>query len=457
MNPRALAICVLLGGMCCCTTRKDAASLDEPAPVPERYAHTRRSSTSPPLEAAWWRGFGSGELNGLIGQARSGSHDIAAALARVEQAWAQRRIASAALWPELSADGGITREGRLKNGTTRGGNAYAGGLAVSYEADLWGRLRAGQRSAGHQFAASVFDHDATVLLVTSETAAAWLQSVAWRDRLRLAENNLDIARKTLAFIDSRVRAGAALPQEGAQQRGLVAAQEDTLASSRIRASESDLALGLLLGQAGAAPVRAASLDNVKLPSWTAGIPSELLTRRPDLARAEAALAAAEADIHAARAALLPRLTFSAGLNVASPSTTNLFEQPLYSLASGLAAPIFQGGRLRAEVALSQARREELLANYRQAIITAFGEVEAALLLIRETETRRAPQETQLAQARRAHEISESRYRAGAETLLSLLTTQQTLFAAEESWLQWRHAQFQAILALYKSLGGGWGK
>ncbi len=457
MNPRHAILCILIvGGLSACAAWREPASTEnEAVRLPAAFSRSPASARRDPLDVAWWKRFRSAELNALIAEARTHSHDVAAALARVEQARAQVRLATAPLWPELSGSAGIDRAGRLKTGTTRGENTYATGLTASYEADLWGRLRASRRSARHRFEASVFDHDAVVLTLTADVASTWLHTVALRERLTLAENNVATARQILTFIETRARAGAASPLEVAQQRGLLAAQEDALAALRTRRGETELALGLLLARAGAASVRTASLQDIDPPSLHAGAPSALLTRRPDLARAEAELAAAQADIHAARAALLPRLTFRAGLDVTSPSTTALFSQPLYQLASGLTAPIFQGGRLQGEADQTVALREELLANYRQAILTAFGEVETALLALHDWETRRRPQEEQLAQARRAFDLSEARYRAGAETLLTLLTTQQALYQTQDTHLQWRLARLHATLALYKALGGGW--
>lgn len=165
--------------------------------------------------------------------------------------------------------------------------------------------------------------------------------------------------------------------------------------------------------------------------------------------------ATDANIAAARAAMLPSLTLSAGAGYASDTVHTLFDTPLYSLAAGLAAPIFEGGRLRGARDLAVAQREELLADYHAAIVAAFGDVDKALNAVAGLDAQIKAQNEALAQAQHAYALAQSRYRAGAETMLTVLTTQQALFAAQDEAVQLKQARLQAAVALYQALGGGW--
>ena len=186
-----------------------------------------------------------------------------------------------------------------------------------------------------------------------------------------------------------------------------------------------------------------------------GVPSELLSRRPDIASAEAKLAAAQADVTVARAAMLPKLTLTASLGTGADLASDMLRTTFYNLSSGLVAPVFNNGRLSAERDKATARQQELLETYRGAIINGFADVEKALNIIRGLDEQRQWQGEELSQAQSAFDIAQSRYQAGAEDLLTVLQTQRTLYAAQDLNVQLRLSRLQASIALYKALGGGW--
>lgn len=216
-----------------------------------------------------------------------------------------------------------------------------------------------------------------------------------------------------------------------------------------------IGLAALLGRPVQQVSPQASFAQLQWPPIDAGVPSELLSRRPDIARAEAQLAAAEADVKVARAAMLPKLTLTAQLGSGANQFDDLLRNPFYNLTAGLVAPIFNNGRLSAERDKAKARQEELLETYRGAIINGFADVEKALNSIRGLDRQRQWQSEELNQAQTAFDIAQSRYQAGAEDLLSVLETQRTLYAAQDQSVQLRLARMQASIALYKALGGGW--
>ena len=423
---------------------------------PASWQSARPDTNASAIDARWWSHLGSTELDALIAQAQARNQDLAMALARVDSARAQARIAGAQRLPELTGQIDASRQGRMGGNAAVDGNAHSVGFAARYELDLWGRQGALHREARQGLRASVFERDAVQLSVTAEVASSWLQLLGLRERVAIAGQSLDNAQRVLRLVESRGRAGAAAPLELAQQRGLVATRERELARLQQQARHAETALALLLGLPAPEPAAGqVRLEALRIPAVSAGLPSELLVRRPDLAQAEARLAAADANVQAARAALLPRVTLSASVGLQGSAPGGLLDNPIYSLAAGLAAPIFDGGRLAGERDLAEARREELLGAYRAAIIGAFADAETALQAITGIDAQASAQADELLQARRAAQLSELRYRAGAETLLVLLDAQRVLYAAQDLDVQLRQARLQARVALYRALGGGW--
>lgn len=450
MKARLSLLCALLAG----------CSLQEPAPphqiaAPAAWTHTA-APAAVQLDTQWWRQFGSGELDRLVARAARDSYDVQAAEARLRQARASLQIAGAPLLPEVNGTLNASRQGRLGGNADVDGNSFGLGLQTRYELDLWGRNRALRDAARAQWQASEFDLRSTHLSLTAAVATAWLEHAGLSERLRIAGLNLKNAGDVLATLESRQRAGAAMPLELAQQRALLAGLRVEQADLRQQVAQSEVALAVLLGSSRQSlHLQAVSLSELNDPGIAAGLPSQLLSRRPDLARAEAQLQSAAADLGAARAALFPQLTLGLDLGSGGTRLGDLADDPLYSVSGGLLAPIFNHGRLSGQRELARARQEELLADYRSAIISAFGEVESGLDAIEGLDARLQAQAEQVRQAERAFELANSRYRAGAEDLLVLLDAQRTLYAAQDGLASLRQLRLQASVALYKALGGGW--
>ena len=449
VTPTLLGALLLSG----CTNQVEApASLPLP-PAQWQNADTQRPE---PLAEEWWRAFASPELDGLMQQALAGNQDLAAAVARLRQAEASARLAGAERLPRLDGNLAAGRQARLGGSPDVDGNSYSGALAASYEVDLWGRVRASRDSALFAAEASRFDRDALRISLGAAVAESWLSAVGLQERQRIARLNLQNAERVLNTVEARQGAGAATSLELAQQRGVVALQRRELAAVSQQRQDALAALAVLLGQR----VDQLALGNTRLfdlptPAFNAGIPSAWLLARPDLARAEASLAAANANVEAARAALLPRLSLSADVGGNAGRASQVFDNPLYSLGAALTAPIFDGGSLRASRDIAVGQREELLADYRGALIAAFADVETALNGVAGVQAQQQAQDEVLQQAERAFRLAESRYRAGAETLLALLDTQRSLYSAEDDAAQLRLQRLQASVSLARALGGGW--
>jgi multidrug efflux system outer membrane protein len=445
-------VCVLV--LTGCAVGVDPA--DRSLPVPSAW-RAPAAGQGVADHAAWWQQFGSPALNAVVAQAHTGNLDMAAAMARVGQAAAQARVTGALALPELSAVLDANRQARLGGNAPVTGSVYTGGFAASYEVDLWGRYGALRAEARHALEASAFDRDTVRLSATANAAAAWLHVLGTRERSTIAVQNLDNARRVLRLVESRARAGAATPLDLAQQRGLVANQERQLAALRRSSADARTALAVLLGgPASTFETDGPALATLHAPDIDAGLPSQLLLRRPDIARAEAQLAAADASVVAARAAMLPALSLRAGAGWVAGRPAALFDNPLYNVGAGLTAPIFDGGRLAGLRDLARARRDELLAAYRAAIVSAFADAEGALNAVAAIDAQALAQREAVAQAKRAADLAEARYRAGAETLLVSLDAQRTLYEAQDLEAQLQQGRLQARVALFRALGGGWG-
>ncbi|MDU8621245.1 efflux transporter outer membrane subunit [Pseudomonas syringae] len=456
------SLCVLTACLLLSACQTPAPPPDSGIQPPASWAFAANAAAQR-SDIRWWQQFGSPQLNRLIEQASLDSHEVAAAMARVRQAQASAIIGGAPLVPELAFDLRGERNRFLRNSDRKANpsddnntNNFTSDLTASYEVDFWGGIAAGRDSALQGLRASQFDQATVELTLLANVADRYAQTLAAREQGRIAELNLANAQDVLRLVQTRYESGSATALELAQQKNLVAAQQRELPRVQQLANEQLITLAALLGQ----PVQNLHLadqpfDTLNWPDIGPGLPSELLTRRPDLAKAEADLAAAQANVTVARAAMLPKLTLSARLGTENTRAEDWLRAPFSSLAAGLIGPIFNNGRLAAERDKATARQEELLETYRGAIIDSFADVEKALNSIRGLDQQRYWHEEELKQAQTAFRIAQSRYQEGAENLLTVLETQRTLYQAQDVSVQLRLARVQASIALYKALGGGW--
>lgn len=410
------------------------------------------SATQGGTSGLWWQAFGSEELLQLIEQAEQNSYNVRAALANIRRAEAAVRIADASLWPELEGTVEAGRAGEL-NGNSN--EHYYSGVTASYEIDFWGGQRANQASAQALLDYSQFDRDTLGLSITANVARYWLQWVGNRERLQITEANLGNARRLLDIVELKIKAGAASELEQLQQQGQVAGLERDVAWLRQQMQESHTTLNLLLGSPTDIPLFTNSLAEVEFPAIETGIPAELLVRRPDVARAEAALRAANANISQARAAMLPNISLAMSAGGSANHLSQTLRDPVYSLVAGLTAPIFNGGALEALFDSAVANRDGLVADYQQTIVAAFTDTRNAINAIAGIDAQRRAQQQQLDLARRAYDLAEARYRAGAASFSTLLDNQTTLFFAEDTNVVLRRQSLQARVDLFRALGGGW--
>jgi multidrug efflux system outer membrane protein len=409
--------------------------------------------------AGWWHGFGSAKLDEFIAEAQRSNDDLAGAIARVQEADAQARIAGAALLPSLDLGATATRaRAQVPNGGPRVGNTFNPELSASYELDFWGKNRALRNAARAAAAASRYDQQTVALTVISSVATTYFQALELRDRIQVAQENLENGRKILEGFMLEQSAGTATGLDVAQQETAVALLNAALPPLLQQFRQTVYALAVLIGKTPESiDVAMGSLADLSSPAVVEGLPSQLLSRRPDVAEAEQQLIAANADITVARAALFPSIQLTAGGGYESSALTSLISPPnrVYALSAGLMQPIFHGGALRGQVAFSNARYTELLTAYHKTVLTAFSNVEGALVAAQQTAEQQQRQQNAVATARRAFEFSQVQMSAGTVNILTVLNTENALFSAQDELVQVKYLHLQALVDLFTALGGGW--
>ncbi len=408
----------------------------------------------------WWRGFKSPDLDAFIAEAESANDDLRAAIARVEQADAQRRIALAPLLPAVGVSANASRARQPVPGSAsyQTGNDFNPLVTASYELDFWGKNRAGYVAAAATEKASRYDRMTVELTVLSGVATSYFQALELRDRVAIAEKNLANASEALRGLKLEQKAGTATALDVAQQETVVDTVNASIPPLRQQLRQSLDALAILVGSTPeTVDVTHGQLDAVAQPQVRPGLPSELLTRRPDVAEAEAQLIAANANIGAARAAFFPTISLTANGGYESAALATLLTPAtrVWALGAGLTQPIFQGGAVLGQYRYSQARYRELLADYHKAVISALANVEDALIAVQETSDQVSRQQQATEQARRAYRFAQAQMHAGTINVLTLLNTETTLFTAEDALAQAKYAHLQSLVSLYQALGGGW--
>ena len=475
-----LVLLALLLGACSLGPRYEPPVVD----IPPAFRATADTAAAAWPAEEWWRNFGSVELDGLIAIARAYNTDLAAAAARVVQADAQVRISGSPLLPTVdgTVDQNYRRTGLqgFRGGgsslfvdpltgaavSTGGGasrryvdsRSYSAALQVSYDLDFWGRNRALAQAADAFAVATRFDQVTVALTVVSSVATTYFQVLAAQDRLAVAERNLRDAERILGAFRARLSVGTANALDVSQQEALVAGQRAQIPALRNQIEQQRIALGILTG---VPPERlgvvGGTLEKLPLPLVAPGLPSELLARRPDIAFAEAQLTAENANIRAARAAFFPQVQLTASGGLTSAVLTGITGPGtlVAQLASSLTQTIFDNGLRRGQLDQAKGRYDELLAAYRRAVLQSFTDVEAALTGLRYVSEQERLARLTIAVAQRSADIARAQLEAGTIDIITSLNTQTTLYSNLDLLTQIRLAQFQALVDLYRALGGGW--
>lgn len=446
--------CLLLGG---CTLLESVSEL-APGDVPSNWSQPVVSSAQAWPARDWWTGFASDELDALVESAQRENLDIIIAKARVEQADALARLAGSSLLPSVSARLGAREDGAIHSPLSTPVQTLSASASVSYELDFWGRNFESARAAWRSLEASSFDRETVALTAVSSVANTYFRLLSLRDRLRVSRLNVANASKILELTRKQFETGTISRLPVAQQESLLASLNAQAASLELQERQTLGSLAVLLGK----PVQdfvvgAQSLDGLAAPLVAPGLTSELLVRRPDVKSAEAALSAANADLAAARAAYLPTISLTGDAGVTSTALSGLISgsNGAYSVGATLIQAVFRGGALIASNDRAYYRREELLASYRKTTLNAFADADAALTGAVTSGLQEQQQSVAAASAGEALRIAEAQYKAGSVDFLTVLNAQQSLYSAQDQLAQTRLARLQALVGLFRALGGGW--
>jgi outer membrane protein, multidrug efflux system len=457
LSARVVCACTLLL-LTACSVGPAYKRPDIPPPAEWREAPPNENEGIWP-SADWWHGFGSQTLDDLIAEAQRSNDDLAAAVARVEEADAQARIAGAPLLPSVDFGADASRQRAQVSGVgPETFNSFSPVLSASYELDFWGKNRAARASARATALASHYDKETVALTVVSSVASTYFQALEFRDRVQVARDNLANGEKVLHGLQLEQTAGIATGLDVAQQETAVALLYAAIPPLQQQFRQSVAALAVLIGKnPESIDVDTGTLNELTTPQVLQGLPSSLLARRPDVAESEQQLISANADITVARAALFPSIELTASGGYASSALSSLINPAarIWDISAGLTQPIFHGGALRGQVVFSNARYRELLSTYHKTVISAFSNVESALVAAQQTQEQQTRQQEAVKQARRAFQFAQTQMSAGTVNILTVLNTENALFSAQDELVQIQFLHLQSMVDLYTALGGGW--
>lgn len=435
-------------------------------PVPQTHRGAEAGATASLADTKWEGVFGDDTLNGLVKVALARNFDARIAAERVEQARAQLGVTRSQQYPWLDAQASFTAQRQSSLGSFRflapGTNLSAAftqlGAALSWEVDLWGRLRRQTESARAQYLASQEGRHGVTVALIADVTSAYFQLLEYELELEISRKTRDAAAESLRITELRRKQGAASGLDVHQAEQLIRTATTQVEAIERGIGQTENLLSFLLGGAPSEQPRGRRLDQIPVPAEVpAGMPSSLLERRPDIRAAEQNLIAANAQIGAARALFFPQISLSAFAGGQSRALTEIATAParVYSLAPAALMPIFRAGQIRSQVRLSEAQQRELLVAYERSIYNGLREVSDALISFDRTRAQRAEQEQLVKALSESVRLSNLRYSGGLDSYLQVLDAQRNLFAGELGLAQLRLAERLTVVQLYRALGGGW--
>jgi multidrug efflux system outer membrane protein len=415
-------------------------------------------------KGSWWLVFEDGELNQLESESVASNQNLKAAIARVNQARAAARVARSDLLPSLSLAPSYARQRFSPNQSPSFGaltaNNFSVPLDLSYEIDLWGRVRRGFESARAEAQATLADYYGVLLGLQADVAQNYFALRSLDAERATVTATVSLRREQVQLVQSRFDAGVGNELDVARAETELATTEADAAALAQRRAQLENALAILVG-ANPSTFKLAELTNGNWnppsPVIPPGLPSELLERRPDVAQAERQLAAANARIGVAKAAFFPVVSLTASGGYLSGDVQSLFnwESRVWSIGPSISLPFIAGGRNRANYHRSQAAFDEAVARYRQEVLVAFGDVENSLAAIRYLAEQSAAQQRAVDSSRRAADLAAERYRSGIVSYLEVVDANREALAAERSNAQLSGQRLNVCVQLIKALGGGW--
>jgi len=421
--------------------------------------------------AFWWKNFNDPELNSLIQRAVTSNLDLKIATARIREARAQYRVTAADLWPSVGTSASYERQLQSMNQPLFGSiplpanvpfenNVYQAGFDASWEIDVFGGKRRATEAAKAQVAASVFGLRDTLITLLGEVARNYVEARGYQRQLTIAQENIRAQEDDLIITQDRFKHGLTSDLDAQQAATLLAttrAEVPTLENSLLASIHG---LGVLLGQPPGALLEELSIVAPipdAPPEVPIGLPSELLLRRPDVQQAERQLAAATAQIGVATADLYPKFSLTGAFGYESVSASDWFAgaSKMWSLGPTVQWKIFEGGRIRANIKVQNARQEQALANYEKTMLTSFEDVENALVGYAKERVRRRSLEEAVKHSQESLRLANQLYANGLENFINVLDAERSLYQAQDQLVQSERDVILNVIKLYKALGGGW--
>lgn len=430
------------------------------APAKFRFEDAQAADTA---NSAWWTLFGDRELERLIGIALTESKSVAIAAARVEEFYGRYGVQRGQQFPQVGAQAqaGRQRVSRVSTPAVPVGDVtadfYSIDLGVSFELDLWGRLRRATEAARADLLAVEENRRTVILSLVAAVATSYVNLLNLDQQLEIARNTVKTRAESLRIFDLRFKGGVISEMELQQVRSEyeTALTAIPVLEKQIAQQENDLSV--LLGRNPGGIARGGTLDKLALPAVPIGLPSELLERRPDIRQAEQQLVAANARIGVAKAAFYPTISLTGLLGTASASLSDLFSSAsrTWTYAAAVGQPIFTAGTLSGQLRVSEAQQQQALYIYQQAIQTAFGEVENSLVDQARTREQVSAQQRQVSALDRYAQLARLRYDNGYTSYIEVLDAERSLFQSQLQLAQTQSQLYFALISLYKALGGGW--
>ncbi|MEG0976584.1 MAG: efflux transporter outer membrane subunit [Comamonas sp.] len=437
-------------------------ALDKPAsPVATQYPVATTESQQAAADIPWQNFFADQRLQQLIQIALDNNRDLRLAVLNIEQARAMYQIQSAQQFPEVGVSGTASRQRSQLTGQY--GNAFSVGVGIqSWEIDFFGRVASLKEQALAQYLATEEGRKAAQISLVASVANIWLTLQADEELLDISRRTLETREESIKLTKLRLDSGVASELDYRQAQSLTESARATFAQQTRQRALDVNALTLLLGQTPP-PDLLNSLQGKRLSDLPvlsdvpAGLPSDLMLRRPDVRQAEQAMVAANANIGAARALFYPSISLTANAGFASSELSNLFDSGSrgFSIAPSLYLPIFNAGRNQANLEVAEAQKKIAATQYEKAIQTAFREVSDSLVSRQTLADQLKSQEAQVTAETARLKLSDLRYKNGVASYLDLLDAQRSLFSLQQAVVQVRLAQLQNQVLLYKTLGGGW--
>ncbi|MGO4332903.1 efflux transporter outer membrane subunit [Cupriavidus sp. 2TAF22] len=416
----------------------------------------------PAIDMHWWTQFNDPVLDDLIAKALAQNKDILIALARVEEYYGRLMSTRAGLFPQVGAEIGGGRQ-RLATGAgnvvpvNNPFNQVRADVFATWEIDLFGRLRRQTESARAQWVATGEARRSTQVSVVAAVATGYISLRDLDNRLLIAQQTLASRQGALTLFQQRFEGGVVSELEVSQAQSEYASALTSVALYEQLVAQQENLLSVLVGQNPADIQRGKSIGELTSPEIPAGLPSALLEQRPDLLQAEQQLIAANAQIGAARAEYFPTISLTGLFGAASTALSGLWvgSARTWSFAGAVSMPIFTAGGIAGDVKQAEARQQQALFAYQQAIQTAFQEVADALVGVQRTREQRAAKDTQVDALQRYVSLAQDRYEGGYTSYLEVLDSQRALFNAQLDQSSLRGSEFGLMVSLYKSLGAGW--